>query len=494
MVKAPLNQIDDAVKEAISNRVMPGAVTLIARRGTIAQWEAYGYAARYTDANFTEMKHPVKMAKDTIFDLASISKLFTATAVMQLWDQGRFDLDDPVAKYIPEFAVNGKQDVTIRQLLTHTSGFRPDPPIPLYEIPGSREDKLQYVLQEPLRYPPGTHYVYSDINFMTLGVLVERLTGQREDEFVREHITEPLNMTDTMYNPPEKLKPRIAATEYQPWTDRGLVWGSVHDENAWALDGVAGHAGVFSTAHDLAVFGQMMLNGGKYKGKQVLSDQAVKLMTTNWNEAFPGQNMGLGWELAQGWYMDALAESSTFGHTGYTGTSIVISPNNKTIAILLTNRVHPTRETVSTNPIRRTVSRMAADAIPVAIPGKDGAWFSGYGSHLNRTLTAEVNFKKDAELSFETWYRTEPGYDFAVVETSSDGENWTEAARYTGSSGEWGVETYRLPENTKYIRFRYDTDTTVNGRGWYVKNVRIHSGGNTVKADLESSDWTWRNR
>ncbi|HET7657040.1 MAG TPA: serine hydrolase domain-containing protein, partial [Bacillales bacterium] len=165
LVQLPLNEMDGAIKDAIANRVMPGAVVLVARRGTIAKWQAYGYAARYTDADFTEMKNPVKMQKDTIFDLASISKLFTATAVMQLWDKGKFSLDDPVAKYIPEFAVNGKENVTIRQLLTHTSGFRPDPPIPLYKIDGTRADRLEYVLQEPLEYPPGTHYVYSDINF-----------------------------------------------------------------------------------------------------------------------------------------------------------------------------------------------------------------------------------------------------------------------------------------------------------------------------------------
>lgn len=493
MVQQPLKEMEGAINEAIANRVMPGAVVLVARRGTIAKWKAFGYAARYTDADFTEMKNPVKMEKNTIFDLASISKLFTATAVMQLWDKGLFSLDDPVAKYIPEFAANGKQDVTIRQLLTHTSGFRPDPPTPLYKIDGTREDRLAYVLQEPLEYPPGTHYIYSDINFMTLGVLVERLSGEREDIYVRKHITGPLKLKDTMYNPPSRLKDRIAATEYQPWTGRGLVWGQVHDENAWALGGVAGHAGVFSSARDLAVFGQMMLDDGKYKGRKILSQKAVKLITTNWNEAFPGQDNGLGWELNQGWYMDALTESTTFGHTGYTGTSIVVSPNNETIAILLTNRVHPTRNTVSTNPIRRQVARYTADAIPVSIPGKGDAWFSGYGNHLNRTLTAQINLKQNAKLNFDTWYRTENGYDHGIVEISADGAEWTQLDKVTGSSGDWQSETFLLPKGTKFIRFRYQKDGSVNGRGWYVNHVRIAENGNMQVPEFKSSGWVERN-
>ncbi|GGJ60244.1 serine hydrolase domain-containing protein [Virgibacillus salexigens] len=363
MLEEPLADIDQAIEEAISEQVMPGAVVLVAKNGKIVKHNAYGYAARYTDADFTEMENPVMMQEDTIFDMASISKLFTATAVMQLWDQGIFELDDPVAEYIPEFAVNEKEEVTIRQLLTHTSGFAPSPSESLYLIEGDREDRLDFVLEEPLENQPNTEYVYSDVNYLTLGVLVERLSGVRQDAFVSEYITEPLDMEDTMYNPPASLRDRIAATEYQPWTERGLVWGSVHDENAWSLDGVAGQAGIFSTATDLAAFAQMMLQDGNYKGEQILSDKAVELMKTNWNEAFPGQDQGLGWELNQSWYMDDLAEVNTMGHTGYTGTSIVVSPNQNSLAVLLTNRVHPTRETVSTNPIRREVSEQTAAAI-----------------------------------------------------------------------------------------------------------------------------------
>ncbi|MFS0752764.1 serine hydrolase domain-containing protein [Oceanobacillus sp. 1P07AA] len=363
MLQQPLDDIDPLIENAISEQVMPGAVVLIVRDEQIVKHEAYGYAARYTDNNFTEMENPVEMQEDTIFDMASISKLFTAVAVMTLWDEGMFDLDDPVALYIPEFASNGKEDVTIKQLLTHTSGFRASTTVPVHEIEGDREDRLDFVLNETLEVPPGTRYLYSDVDFITLGVLIERLSGQRQDEYVAANITEPLQMNDTMYSPEASLKERIAATEYQSNVNRGLVWGSVHDEKAWALDGVAGHAGVFSSAEDLAVFGQMMLNEGSYQDEQILSEEAIELITTNWNGAFPGQDQGLGWELNQNWYMDDLAEQNTIGHTGYTGTSIVVSPNNKSITILLTNRVHPTRNTVSTNPTRRMVSEKTASAI-----------------------------------------------------------------------------------------------------------------------------------
>jgi len=364
MLQAPLDDMDPLLEEAIANHVMPGAVVLVAKDGKVVKQDAYGYAARYTDSDFTEMDNPVAMQEDTIFDLASISKLFTATAVMQLWDQGAFELDDPVADYIPEFAANGKEEVTIRQLLTHTSGFRPSTTQPLHDIEGDREDKLAFVLDETLQNPPGEQYLYSDVDFITLGVLIERLSGLKQDEFTEQFITGPLNMTDTMYNPPAELQHRIAATEEQPWVDRELVWGEVHDEKAWTLDGVAGHAGVFSTASDLAVFGQMMLQNGTYEGVEILSEEAVELISTNWNEEIPGaRSSGLGWELNQSWYMDRLAESNTLGHTGYTGTSIVVSPNKNTVAMLLTNRVHPTAETVSTNPVRQLVGEKTGAAI-----------------------------------------------------------------------------------------------------------------------------------
>lgn len=493
LVPQALADIDDTVKDVLKRRAAPGAVLLVARRGVIAKWQAYGYARLYKNADFAKVDKPLPMRKDEIFDMASVSKLFTATAVMQLWDEGKFKLDDPVAKYLPKFGVHGKSQVTIKQLLTHTSGFRPDPATPLYEVKGSREDRLDYVLQLPLEYPPGTHYVYSDINFLVLGALIERLSGEREDVFIRKHLTQPLHMTDTMYDPPAKLKPRIAASEYQPWTDRGLLWGQVDDENAWALDGVAGHAGVFSTAHDLAVFGQMMLNGGTYDGVRVLSERAVKLLVTNWDTKFPDDATGLGWSIDRGYLMGALSDPKTAGHEGFTGTMIAINPDNDIVAILLTNRVHPTRHGASIVTAIRQVFTGIANAIPVDAPNGSKAWFSGYGNYLNRTLTARVEPHADATLTFQSWYRLQPGNDFGSIEASADGVHWKELDLLTGYSKGWHEKQVALPTDTRYVQFRYRTDSRINGRGWYIDAIRVGSDGKMVAPEV-TTDSEWHKR
>lgn len=487
-----LADIDGTVSRLLTRRAAPGAVVLVARRGVIAKWKAYGYALLYKNGDYARVGNPLPMQKDEIFDMASVSKLFTATAVMQLWDAGKFKLDDPVAKYLPKFGVHGKGKVTIRQLLTHTSGFRPDPATPLYKVEGSRQDRLDFVLQLPLVHPPGTHYVYSDINFLVLGALIEHLSGEREDVFVRKHLTTPLHMSDTMYDPPATLKPRIAASEYQPWTDRGLLWGQVDDENAWALDGVAGHAGVFSSAHDLAVFGQMMLNGGTYDGARVLSERAVKLLLTNWNEKFPDDATGLGWSIDRGYLMGALSGPKTAGHEGFTGTMIAINPKNDIVAILLTNRVHPTRHGASIVTAIRQVFTGIANAIPVNAPGEGKAWFSGYGDYLNRTLTVKVNPHKDNMLSFQTWYRLEPGNDFGSVEASPDGVHWQELNVLTGYSDGWQRKHVALPAAARYVQFRYRTDSRTNGRGWYVDAIRVGADGKMVAPEVTDSEWSKR--
>ncbi|UFU00214.1 serine hydrolase [Radiobacillus kanasensis] len=488
MVAKPLKEIDSVMTEMISEDVMPGAVTFVARRGHIVQHEAYGDAVLYKNDQGEKIEDPIKMKKDTIFDVASLSKIFTSLAAMELYEQGKFELDDSVSEYIPEYAQNGKEEVTIRQLMTHTSGFKAW--VPLYTIGESKQDRLDYVLQYPLDNKPGTTYTYSDLNMITLAILVERLSGMSLDEFVKERITKPLKMKDTMYNPPEKLKSRIAATEYQPWTDRGLVWGQVHDENAWSLGGVAGHAGVFSTANDLAKLGHMIINDGRYGNKQILKPETVKLLVENQIPQFPGDEHGLGWEVGQGWYMDALSGASTVGHTGYTGTSIVIDRENDTVAVLLTNRVHPTRETVSTNPARRQFARQVADAIPVNVPHKSKTWFSGYGDKANKKLVAEVNVKEESTLSFETWYRIEAGYDFGNIQISSDGETWTTVGEpYTGFSPGWTEQKIAIPSGTKFMRFSYETDSSTNGRGWYVSEPKL----NNVRLDFSSDDWIIRN-
>ncbi|WJY28931.1 serine hydrolase [Sporosarcina trichiuri] len=489
MRQEPLRAIDGVMEQAIAEKTMPGAVVLVARSGHIVKQQAYGDAARYTDDQFTEMDKPVAMRTNTIFDVASISKIFTTVAAMKLYEAGKIELDAPVADYIPEFAVNGKEAVTIRQLMTHTSGFTAW--IPLHSQGETREDRLQLVFAQGLEAEPGTRYTYSDLNMITLGAIIEKLSGKRLDQFVKEQITGPLGMKDTMYNPPASLKHRIAATEYQPEIGRGLVWGEVHDENAWSLGGVAGHAGVFSTAKDLGIFAHMILNDGRYGGKRILKPATVKLLGQNQIPEFKGDDHGLGWELNQGWYMDALAGPSTAGHTGFTGTSIVISPKNKTIAVLLTNRVHPTRKTISLNGVRREFVRHAADAIPAPIPRRADAWFAGYGDKLDRTLVVETR-KNARKFTFGTWYELEQDSDFGIVETSVNGTDWQETGiRLTGTNSKWRQMKVSLPEGTQFVRFRYTTDTLVNGRGWYVGDFRLD--GRTVKPAKQSSGWARRN-
>ncbi|TFJ92470.1 serine hydrolase domain-containing protein [Lentibacillus salicampi] len=404
MLQAPLDDIDGVIQQGVADKYMAGSVVLTARNGTIVKEDAYGYAARYLDDDFTEMDNPVDMQTDTIFDLASITKVFTATSAMQLYEQGAFSLDDPVADYIPEFAQNGKADVTIRQLLTHTSGFPAW--IPLYQTTDSRAEAYAEVFATELEHDPGTNYAYSDLNMITMAAIIEKISGERLDQYVEKNITEPLDMTDTMFNPPESLKDRIAATEYQPQTDRDIVWGEVHDENAWAMDGVAGHAGLFATAQDLAVFAQMILNDGIYDGTRILEAETVDLMETNQLPEYPGNAHSVAWELNQGWYMGNLSEPTTMGHTGFTGTSIVISPSKNAVAILLTNKVHPTREAPSTNPIRQAVAGKTAAAIDawsastleelVADFADEGAFSSGRAAHsLKIHLTAVSHYEDE---------------------------------------------------------------------------------------------------
>ncbi|WP_010651330.1 serine hydrolase domain-containing protein [Oceanobacillus massiliensis] len=491
MREAPLEEIDHVMEDYIESGLTPGAVTLVSRSGSIVQTGAYGHSYLYADDQFQLVDDPVEMTEDTLFDLASISKIFTTTAAMILYEQGLFELDDPVAEHIPEFAAGGKGNVTIRQLMTHISGLPASAPVDEQE--GDREDRLQYVLEYPLANEPGEVYTYSDLGMITLGVLVERLSGMRLDEFVEKEITRPLGMRDTMYNPPASLNDRIAATEFQPWTGREIILGTVHDEKAYYLDGVAGHAGVFSTAKDLAILAQMYLNEGRYKGKQIIEPETVEMLTTNQIPGFVDNDHGLGWEMNQMWYMEGLTETNSLGHTGYTGTSIVINPDNETIAILLTNRVHPSRDMGTINPIRRDFAKQVAESIQVGIPGKQPAWFSGYGGNSENTLKAGVDLTEEAYLSFNTWFRTEERADYGYVEVTDDGENWTTITEYNGYSDGWLRESVTIPAGTTEIRFRYSTDTYYNGRGWYVSDAKlVDANGEKLRFELSSDSWEVR--
>lgn len=349
-----------------------GAVTLLAHDGVIVTRDAAGWSLKYADRAGTELPadQQVAMNDATIFDMASVSKLFTSIIVLQEIEAGRVDLGEMVAHYLPEYGENGKAEITVKALLTHTSGMQSF--LPLWREHVDPASRIHAVLTSPLALPPGTAYLYSDLNLITLGVLVERVSGSALDTLVRERITGPLAMVDTGYNPDPAVVGRTAATEFQTDPPRGMVRGTVHDENAWSLGGVAGHAGIFSTATDLAILCQTILNGGTYNGARILQPGTVRQMITNHNAAFPGDDHGLGFEINQSWYMGGLAGPRTVGHTGFTGTSLVIDFPSRSFAILLTNRVHPDRAWTSPpgGPSMINVARQdVANALAQALAG-----------------------------------------------------------------------------------------------------------------------------
>ena len=471
-----------------------GAVGIMGHEGRIVERDASGWALRYADA-VTELPRDqwVPMRDDTIFDLASVSKLFTSIAVVQLIEEGRVTLDARVATYLPEFASAGKESVTVRQLLTHTSGFTSW--LPLWSRYPDKASRIKAVMDQPLSSPPGTTYLYSDLNLITLGVMVERLRGAPLDVVVHDRITGPLQMTDTGYNPTET--DRTAATEYQTAPPRGVVRGEVHDENAWSLGGVAGHAGVFSTADDLAVLAQALLNGGSYRGERVLSRKSVADLITNFNGDFPGDDHGLGFELNQRWYMDALSGPRTAGHTGYTGTSIVIDFTSRSFAILLTNRVHPSRNWGSINIARREWAHGLAAAMGIRPKHGDTAWFTGADNAATTTLTTRPFTVPDggARLGFDLFLDTEET-DLLHLERSTDGgTSWspvqfevvdrgtTEPADgVVSGSGvrRWVQVRSELPAGTQQLRWRHTTDGGYLGRGVAVDDVLVQGPGGVL--------------
>src|SRR3954471_16187072 len=282
----------------------------------------------------------------SLWDLASLTKVVgMTTAVMQLYEQGRIDLDAPLQRYIPEWRGPHKELVTIRHLITHTSGLPADKPYDrITHVPDSIAKLL---FATPLDTLPGVRMVYSDIGAYMLGRLVERVSGETLDQYVLNHVFLPLRMTETMYRPPAALKPRIAPTEIDSIRG-GKVWGVVHDERAYYLGGVSAHAGLFSSAHDLARFARMYLNGGALDGARIVRPQTIELFTTR-----QLQDRALGWQKPDGKNSAGhLMSERAFGHTGFTGTSIWIDPARDVFVILLSNRVNPTRANTKIGRVR----------------------------------------------------------------------------------------------------------------------------------------------
>ncbi|MBB4687735.1 serine hydrolase domain-containing protein [Amycolatopsis jiangsuensis] len=492
-----------------------GAVGLLAHDGVVVDRYSVGGAVRYADAKGTELPlaQQVPMHDDTIFDLASISKLFTSIAALQLADQGKLEVNAPVVRYLPEFGVQGKQDVTIEQLLTHTSGFDADPSPSLWEGYPDIPSRRAAVLGSPLKNAPGSTYLYSDLNMLTLGFVIEKLAGKPLDQVVHDSITAPLGMADTGYNPPADKLGRVAATEYESDPPRGLVRGQVHDENAWSLGGVAGHAGVFSTAGDLAVLCQTILNGGSYHGHRILRPDTVEKMLTNYNARFPDDAHGLGFELDQPWYMGALSSPVTAGHTGFTGTTLVIDPESRSFALLLTNRVHPTRDWGSINTARQVWATSLAKAMAVRpVVGLD-AWYAAPDNDATVTLSTPPLSSRSGSLraSFHAFVDTEGPSDPLQLEASTDGVNWQRvplhatgpgapAGTVTSLSGHghrawWQVSADVPAAAVTTLRWRYTTDPNYTGRGISLDGVKVTERGRTVldgernPAELTSSGW-----
>ena len=322
------DSIHEVLDRALRDSASPGAIAVVGTRTRII--------AQYAVGHLDWAPSPVPNAH-TLWDLASLTKVIGLTSgIMQLVNQGKISIDAPVQRYLPNWTGKNKDKVTIRHLLTHTSGLPADKPYD--RITHDPDSIAKLLFSTPLDTTPGARMVYSDIGAYTLGRVLEKVTGQTLDAYLHSHVFEPAGMHETMYKPPASLLSRIAPTEYDP-NRGGLVHGKVHDERAYYLGGVSAHAGLFSTAHDLTRFAQMYLSHGEIDGVQVLPAREIPIFTTR-----QVQDRALGWQKPTGHNSAGhFMSPNAFGHTGFTGTSIWIDPDRDIFVILLTNRVNPTR-------------------------------------------------------------------------------------------------------------------------------------------------------
>jgi uncharacterized protein YbbC (DUF1343 family)/CubicO group peptidase (beta-lactamase class C family) len=393
-----LNLLDSIVQTSIQNHEMPGAVLLVGHDGHVIYRKAFG------NRSLEPKIEP--MTVDTIFDMASLTKVIaTTTAIMQLEEQGRIRMNDPVVKYIPEFGQNGKGDITVRDLLTHYSGFAPD--IDLTPAFSSRETAYGLAFAETPVAPPETQFIYSDTNFIVLAALVERITGMPLDAYCAQSIFTPLGMSHTRFLPPVEWLKQIAPTQYDEHNQ--MLRGVVHDPRARRMGGVAGHAGLFSTADDLAKFVQALLDGSS-----VLSPLSIRKMTSPEQPANMPALRGFGWDIDSPFSSNRgeFLPVGSFGHTGFTGTSIWIDPTTHTYIILLTNSVHP-RGQGSVISLRSKVATAVASAIPLAPEEQEALrWntITGY----NESMTAQHHIE-DRNGSVLTGIDILESQDFAIL-------------------------------------------------------------------------------
>ena len=346
-----LDAISVAIHEARGEKRLPGGVLWLERQD-VSFHRAYGMAST----------RPVSTVAqgDTIYDAASLTKVVATTpAVLLLHERGKLNVQDPVRVHLPEFTGQGREAITIRQLLTHTSGLRPD--ISVNGWSGHQECIAKCMAELP-RAAPDERFIYSDINFQLLDEVVRRVSKKRLDVFCAEEIFGPLKMHDTGYNPPAAKRTRIAPTTV---TDGKALLGVVHDPRARKTSGVAGHAGLFTTAPDLARYARMLLQAGELDGVRLFKPETVQLMTSVQTPSSLPARRGLGWDIDTG-YSSPRGHKfplGSFGHTGFTGPSLWIDPHSKTFVVFLCNRVHPTERGPSVVPLRRTIGTLAAEAV-----------------------------------------------------------------------------------------------------------------------------------
>lgn len=365
--------IDSIMEQAVAKGNIPGGVVLVGHNNKVVYRKAFGWRSLEPTRE--------RMTADTIFDLASLTKcLATTTAMMQLMQEGKVRLNDPVATYLPEFAQNGKAEITIRELMTHFSGLAPD--LDLKQPWQGRATAYEMAMQQRPEFPPGTRFVYSDINFETLGFLVEKVSGMPLNEYASKYIFEPLGMHDTRFLPPPSLISRIAPTQYDE--NHKMLRGVVHDPTARRMGGVAGHAGLFSTADDMAIFAQELLTGSK-----ILSRLSIEKMSTPQQPASAASLRGLGWDIDSPFSTNRgeLLPVGSYGHTGFTGTSLWIDPVTDTYIIVLTNRVHPNGGH-SVVGLRSRIATAVVQALALT-PGETAATRVARITGYNESLMAE---------------------------------------------------------------------------------------------------------
>jgi CubicO group peptidase (beta-lactamase class C family) len=347
------SQIDSLILQAIEDSSFPGAVVLVSKYGEVIYEKGFGY--------FTYDKFSPEVSRNTIYDIASLTKVIaTTTATMICIDRKLFKLDDPVYNFIPEFSENGKEAITIKNLLLHNSGLPAWKKF--YDKNLDADSIIKNIYAIKPEYPAGTKTVYSDLGIIVLGKIIETVTKKKLDQFCNKEIFIPLKMNNTFFNPADSVKYKIPPTEFDKYWRNKLIQGEVHDETSSLLGGVAGHAGLFSTAEDLSNLIQMLLDEGKYNGKQLIKAETVKLFTKR-NSSL--STRALGWDTKSEIKSSAGSKfsKSSFGHTGFTGTSIWIDPERKLFIVFLTNRVYPSRENKKIINVRPKLHDAVIDAI-----------------------------------------------------------------------------------------------------------------------------------